>query len=61
MKMNWNAITKALGEIDYQGDFTFEADAFLERFDEDTLPVAVGFMAQIGRQLIEKIERARVK
>ena len=59
MKMNWDAITKALGEIDYQGDFTFEADAFLERFDADTVPEAVKFMAGIGRRLMVKIEAAR--
>lgn len=59
MKMNWDAITKALGEIDYQGDFTFEADAFLGRFDADTIPEAVKFMAGIGRRLMAKIEAAR--
>lgn len=59
MKMNWDAITKALGEIDYQGDFTFEADAFLSRFDADTMPEAVKFMAGIGRRLMAKIEAAR--
>ena len=61
MKMNWDAITKALGEIDYKGDFTFEADAFLGRFDEETVPAAVNFMAAIGRRLIAKIEKARTK
>ncbi len=61
MQMNWDAIAKALGEIDYQGDFTYEADAFLVNFDEETIPVAVNFMAALGRKLIEKIERARVK
>ena len=58
-KMNWDKITSALGEIDYKGDLTFEADNFLARFDRDTLPVATAFMAQIGRALIEKIEKAR--
>ncbi len=61
MKMNWDAITKALGEIDYQGDFTFEADAFLGRFDADTVPEAVKFMAGIGRRLMAKIDAARPK
>lgn len=59
MKMNWDAITKALGEIDYRGDFTFEADSFLSRFDNDTLPEAVKFMAGIGTKLIAKIETAK--
>ena len=59
MKMNWDAITKALGEIGYEGDFTYEADTFLVRFDEDTIPDALKFMAAIGRKLIAKIEAAR--
>ncbi len=58
-KMNWDAITKALGEIDYQGDFTFEADNFLARFDRATLPAAVTFMANLGRELIKKVEANR--
>ena len=61
MRMNWNAITKALGEIDYAGDFTFEADAFFERFDEDTVGDVVKFMADIGRRLIAKVDAARPK
>ncbi len=59
MRMNWDRITKALGEIGYAGDFTYEADNFLTRFDEDTLPEALRFMERIGRKLIAKIEAAR--
>ena len=59
MKMNWDNITKALGEIDYQGDFTFEADNFLARFDAETVADASAFMATIGRKLMKKIEAAR--
>lgn len=57
--MNWDAITKALGEINYQGDFTFEADNFLARFGRDALPAATTFMAQLGRTLCAKIEANR--
>lgn len=58
-KMDWNKITAALGEIDYKGDFTYEADCFLGRYDKDTLPEAVSYMAALGRKLIAKIEAAR--
>lgn len=57
--MNWTNITTALGEIDYQGDFTYEADNFLSRFDIAALPAAVHFMAELGRTLIQKIDSAR--
>lgn len=58
-KMNWDNITKALGEIDYQGDFTYEADAFLGRFPAADIQVAVNFMANLGRMLMAKIDAAR--
>lgn len=59
MKMNWDKITRALGEIDYKGDFTFEADGFLTRFDSSVIQTGVNFMASIGRILIAKIDAAR--
>ena len=58
-KMDWNKITTALGEIDYKGDFTYEADNFLVRFDRSSIQAATTFMAQLGRTLIAKIEAAR--
>ena len=58
-KMNWDAITKALGEIDYQGAFTYEADNFLSRVAPDALPAASAYMAALGRTLIARIDAAR--
>ena len=57
--MDWNKITTALGEIDYKGDFTYEADNFLVRFDRSSIQAATTFMAALGRTLIAKIEAAR--
>ena len=54
-QMDWNAIMHALKDIDYQGEFTFEADAFLKGFETDYLPQAAAFMAQTGRYLLSKI------
>ncbi|MGN1346906.1 MAG: sugar phosphate isomerase/epimerase family protein [Eubacteriales bacterium] len=59
-KMNWDNITRALGEIGYCGDFTYEADAFLSRFSPSDLPIGVNFMAALGRHLIRKIDAARM-
>ncbi len=58
-RMDWDKISKALGAIDYQGDFTYEADAFLRRFDAANVQVGVNYMASLGRLLIEKIDAAR--
>ena len=61
MKMNWDEITKALGEIDYKGEFTFEADNFLGHFSDDVVFDAVCFMVVIGRKLCSKVDAARPK
>jgi len=53
--MNWGAITRALGEIEYKGDFTFEADAFIRNVPEELLFSAYKFMHDTGRYLINKI------
>ena len=55
-KMNWEEITKALAQIDYSGIFTYEADSFLNNFENDFKPCACRFMEQRGRNLIDKIE-----
>ena len=55
-KMNWDEITRALADINYQGNFTYESDAFLKNFEDEFKPVACRFMAERGRYLINKIE-----
>lgn len=58
-KMNFDAICHALADIDYAGDFTYEADSFLNGFPDDYLQQAIDFMEQTGRYLIGKIEKYR--
>lgn len=58
--MDWNSITRALAEIDYVGDFTFEADNFFLRKPDELLPVTARYMHDIGRVLIGMIENAKV-
>ena len=55
-KLDWTAITAALKEINYKGEFTFEADNFLARFPDPLKPQASKFMHDVGRQLIAMIE-----
>lgn len=61
MKMDWDSILTALGEIDYKGNFTYEADTFLKKFPVELLPSCERFMHDLGRVMIEKIESCRVK
>lgn len=57
-KMDWNAITKALSDVGYKGDFTFEVFTFLKDLphDEEIVLSALRYMHDMGRYLIKKIE-----
>lgn len=52
---DWADILSALGEVDYKGSFTFEADCFLEKVPAAVLPTALQLMVEIGRYMIGKI------
>ncbi len=55
-KIDWNGVTEALREINYAGDFTYEADSFLATFPRDLHPSCEKLMHDVGRHLIEKIK-----
>ena len=61
-KLDWSEITKALGEINYDGDFTYEVnDAFYENIPERILQQSVDFMGVIGKELVAQVEENRLK
>ena len=59
-RMDWDEITKALAEIDYDGDLTFETDGFFAPFDSacdiENGIAALKLNAGIGRRLVKMIE-----
>lgn len=57
-KMDWDAITKALSDVGYKGDFTYEASGFYINLphDKDLVLSALRYMHDVGRYLIKKIE-----
>ena len=57
-KMDWDAITKALSDVGYKGDFTYEASGFYRNLphDKDLVLSALRYMHDVGRYLIKKIE-----
>lgn len=58
--LHWDKITAALGEIDYTGDFTYEAEGtFLKNYDDIFFPTALRFMADVGHHLMGRIESSR--
>ena len=55
--IDWESVCKALAEIDYKGDFTFETDGCFENCNEDTVTSILCHIHDVGRYLIEKIEK----
>lgn len=55
-KIDYEKVVRALGEIDYQGDFTFEAECVFDKIPINALQPAADLMCSIGRYLTEKIE-----
>ncbi len=60
-KIDWQRITEALGEIDYAGDFTYETIGSLARVDDEFVPCELSHMVDVGRHLMDLIDRRRDK
>lgn len=54
--VNWEEVCKALAEIDYKGDFTFEAERTFMNTNEQTVDSTARRLHDIGRYLISRIE-----
>ena len=54
--IDWEEVCKALAEIDYKGDFTFEAQKIFVNTNEETVGAVAKNLHDIGRQLIGRIE-----
>lgn len=57
--LDWESICKALADIRYTGDFTFEADTWQSRFPAPLLEDANAMLVKVGRYLMERIEAYR--
>ncbi len=57
--LDWESITQALGEIDFTGNFTFEAGDFITNFPLELWPAAAKLMEQTGRYLMKRVDAAR--
>ena len=55
-KVNWEKVMKALADIDYKGELTFEADNFMDNKPDILLPDCARLMAKTGKQLISRFE-----
>lgn len=58
--INWNDVCRALGEIDYKGVFTLEADGvFCAKTDKEFLPIAFKFMNDTAKFYSDKVDAFR--
>lgn len=58
--LDWAEICKALGEIDYKGDFTYEVNGqLIFHVDEGFIPVGAKIMADVGKYLVSMVEANR--
>ncbi len=51
-KIPFPQVMTALKETGYRGDFTFEADCFLQHLPDEALPAALRLLHDVGRHLI---------
>ena len=58
-KLHWEEIARALGEIDYTGDITLEADYFIAKLDKSILPAALPMMAATASHLGDLVDSYR--
>ena len=60
-KIDWYKTCQALGQINYKGDMVYEClmNRSFPVMDPAMYPVALSYMAQIGRHLIACVENAR--
>ncbi len=54
--IDWEAVMKALADIDYKGELTYEADSFFNGEPLELHQDAANFMEKTGRYLIKKFE-----
>ncbi len=57
MSTDWRSVLKALADIDYDGDFTFEVLSYFNNCPDDLLPKALRHLCEVGRYMIEEIGR----
>ena len=55
MNVDFKEMVQALKDIEYKGDFTFEAASFCTKMPKELLPSALRFMHDTGRVLMKQI------
>ena len=59
--VDWERVMKALAEIDYRGELTYEASNFMANVPAELWPDALKYMERVGRHLIGRFEAYRAE
>ena len=60
LNADWSAILKALADIEYDGDFTFEVlSPFFKNCPDELYPEALRHMCSVGRYMVSEIEKCK--
>ena len=59
-KIDWAKFAQALGEIDYQGDLTYELSGIVTKnMDDRFVPTALRYMVDVGHHICDMVDRNR--
>ncbi len=58
-KVDWESVTDALAEIDYDGELTLESDNFHRNIPRELLPATLRYMAEVARYLANEVDRKK--
>lgn len=59
--LDWDEITQALADINYEGAFTFESDELFRNIPVEVFPSGLRFLHDIGRSLVNQLESKKAK
>ena len=59
--IDWDSVCRALGEIDYSGEFTLEVLSFAKKYPNSHLPRALSFMSSTAKYYADLVDSYRVK
>ena len=59
--IQWESVMTALAEAGYEGDFSYEASAFIKNLPEELYPEGLRYMSLVGHQLIRRYEHYKAQ
>lgn len=55
-KVEWESVMKALADIGYNGNLSYEASGFIKNIPVELRPDGLKYMAKVGRYLIDRFD-----